>query len=498
MVPFLLFCFPRYKSYPPMNTKRHARILIVEDDEDDFIILSRYIRNIPALDAELTWCSTYSEALEDMCAHRNDLYFVDYRLGARSGVDLLKEAMISKCENPIILLTGKGNYQVDFEAMQLGAVDYLVKTDLNSEKVDRCIRYALERASVMKALSANERKFRSIFEKSRDIIFTADNHLRFIDVNPAIADFLGYTQEQAQGMNLSDLIDRAQHRKYFVQTLRSGNNIKDWEVQLLTAKGEYKTCIITASREIDSDNSEYIQGIIHDITNIKKAEKATLKMEKLAMVGRLAHTLAHEIRNPLNNITLSLEQMMEFDIDESLKSYHNIISRNSQRINDLIKQLLSSSQPMDIQLKVCPVQSVIDEVIAAAIDRITLKKIKLELNYPPDSLFIAADRDKLNIALLNILINAVEAMEEGSGRLSININATGEEIIVAITDNGSGISPEHIAQLFEPYFTQKRNGVGLGLALTLNILQAHKATVEAISEPGVYTTFLVAFPVISS
>lgn len=478
-----------------MNVKKQVNILIVEDDEDDFIILSQYIRHISSINATLSWCSSYDEALAGLLAGSFDLYFVDYRLGARSGVALLKEAMDNHCEAPIILLTGKGNYQVDFEAMQLGAVDYLVKPELNAEKIDRCIRYALERASVLKALSANERKYRSLFEKSRDIIFITDENLLFKEVNPAIFDFMGYTVAEAGQLNLGDLIDQAQHKRYLQQALKSGQAIKDWEVQLLTASGEYRTCIITASRETGSDGSIYIQGIIHDITNIKKAEKATLKVEKLAMAGRMAHTLAHEIRNPLNNITLSLEQMTEFDIEESLQTYLNIITRNSHRINDLIKQLLSSSQPVDISLKEYPIQAIIDEVIAAAIDRITLKKIKLRLNYPEEVLYIKADKDKLVIALINIVINAIEAMEEGTGVLSLDIAGYGTQTGLSITDNGCGISPEHISQLFEPYFTQKRNGVGLGLAFTLNILQAHGATVEAISEPGVFTTFAITFPV---
>ena len=102
-------------------------------------------------------------ALKHMISHDYDLYFVDYRLGARSGVDLLKEALEHNCEEPIILLTGKGNYEVDIEAMQIGAVDYLIKTELTVEKMERSIRYALERATTLKALKGNERKFQKHF-----------------------------------------------------------------------------------------------------------------------------------------------------------------------------------------------------------------------------------------------------------------------------------------------------------------------------------------------
>jgi PAS domain S-box-containing protein len=478
-----------------MDMKKNVRILIIEDDEDDFIILSEYIRHVKTINAEINWCSSYDDALSQMCSKQHDLYFLDYRLGAKSGVTLLKEAIDNNCEDPVILLTGKGNYEVDVQAMQLGAVDYLIKTELNVEKVDRCIRYALERDAAMKALSANERKFRSIFEKSKDIIFTADSNLYIKEVNPAVYDFLGYTREECCSINLAELIEQAQHRKFLLHTLKSGKGIKDWEVQLRASNGEYKSCIITAALENNPDNSTYVQGIIHDITNIKKVESATLKAEKLAMVGRLVHTLAHEVRNPLNNITLSLEQMVEDVHDEGTLSYLNIIDRNSKRINQLIKELLNTSQPVEAQLKPELLTNIIDEVMAAAIDRLTLKKIALNIAYPEKKVKILADRSKLTIALLNIVINAIEAMEENKGVLSVRVRVQDEHAVVQIEDNGCGISKENLTKLFEPYFTQKRNGVGLGLAFTLNILQGHSANVEANSELGVFTIFTITFPV---
>ena len=200
-----------------MSEQSDIQILIVDDDEDDFIITSEYIRHIPATSFEIDWCHKYDEALQYMLDGKYDLYFVDYRLGAKSGVDLLKEALSNNCEEPIILLTGKGNYEVDIEAMQLGAVDYLIKTELSIEKMERSIRYALERSATMKALKANERKYRSIFEKSMDIVFLADETLNIRDVNDAIFSMLGFTKEEVLAMNLSDLIDQAQHKKYASQ-----------------------------------------------------------------------------------------------------------------------------------------------------------------------------------------------------------------------------------------------------------------------------------------
>ena len=221
-----------------MSEQSDIQILIVDDDEDDFIITSEYIRHIPATSFEIDWCHKYDEALQYMLDGKYDLYFVDYRLGAKSGVDLLKEALSNNCEEPIILLTGKGNYEVDIEAMQLGAVDYLIKTELSIEKMERSIRYALERSATMKALKANERKYRSIFEKSKDIVFLADETLNIRDVNDAIFSMLGFTKEEVLAMNLSDLIDQAQHKKFLQQSLQNRREVNDWEVTVMTRSGE--------------------------------------------------------------------------------------------------------------------------------------------------------------------------------------------------------------------------------------------------------------------
>jgi PAS domain S-box-containing protein len=381
------------------------------------------------------------------------------------------------------------------EAMQLGAVDYLVKTELTVEKMERCIRYTLERIDNLRALKANERKYRSIFEKSKDLVFLTDDMLDFQDVNGAAKALLGYEPEELLQMNLCDLVDQSQHKKYLLAALQSNKVINDWEVVLTTKTGEKKICILTAAREDEFNEIDYIQGIIHDITTLRKEERITLQAEKLAATGRLVRTLAHEVRNPLNNITLSAEQLQQDSlVSEAGDLYLNIIQRNAQRISGLINELLNTSKPSEVVPEERILQSVLDEVVAASIDRITLKKIKLDVNYPNEPVQVMADAEKLKLALLNIVINAIEAMEEGVGKLNISLQLLRHTAMLKIADNGCGISEENISRLFEPYFTQKRNGMGLGLAFTLNILQSHKATIDVNSGEQKGTTFTISFP----
>lgn len=475
-----------------------ARILIVDDDEDDFIITSEHIRAIPGNSFKIEWCPNYNKAIKHLLNKDYSLYFVDYRLGAKSGVDFLKEAVNNNCDDPIILLTGQGNYQVDLQAQQLGAVDYLVKTDLNTEKMERCIRYALERAATLKALRANERKYRSIFEKSKDVVFVTNYKLDFKDVNDAVYHLLGYNREEVLKMNLCDLLGLEEQKHVLQQALVEKNELNDKEVVLTTKSGERKYCIITLTLEESEKDEGYLQGIIHDITNLKKEETSKIQVEKLAAAGRLVRTLAHEVRNPLNNITLSVEQMSRDIKDENLALYMDIIQRNGRRISDLISELLNTSHPSENKLQRYIIQNILDDVIAASIDRLTLKNIKLKLSYPDEELYIQADKEKLKLAILNIVTNAIEAMEEKKGVLSVSLHNAINEVILIISDNGCGISEENISRLFEPYFTQKRNGIGLGLAFTLNILQSHKAKIDVVSKPGAGTMFTIIFPLANS
>jgi PAS domain S-box-containing protein len=471
-----------------------AQVLIIDDDEDDYIITSSLIRNIPSSGFKLDWCYSYTKALEKMKKKEADIYFIDYLLGAKTGLDLLKEAVGAGCEEPIILLTGKGNHDVDMEAMQVGAMDYLIKGEFNEEKLERSIRYALERANTIKALRANERKYRNMFERSKDMVFTANEQGWFKDVNTATSELLGYSKDELILRSIYDFFVHKKEADRFRTLLESRLDVDDMEAELQPKEGEPRICIISTSSITDDGNLYYIQGIVHDITNLKKAEKATLQVEKLAATGRLIRTLAHEVRNPLNNINLSVEHLRdEVPPDENNTVYLDIIHRNSNRIGALITELLNSSRPAEMNMQSHILQSVVDESIGIAIDRLTLQGINMQIKYPDDPIMVTVDKEKIKLAFSNILINATEAINHDNGKISVVIEKDGGGNRVIISDNGCGISEENISRLFEPYFTSKRNGMGLGLASTLNIIQSNKASIDVKSEVNKGTSFIITF-----
>ncbi len=294
-------------------------------------------------------------------------------------------------------------------------------------------------------------------------------------------------------MTLYDLFVNKEEREFVEQELNNKGEISDKEVELLSKSKERINCILTVSKEIDGKGEVYMQGIIHNITILKKSEKAALHTEKLNAAQRLLRTLAHEVRNPVNNIYLALEQLVPVLKEEEPRDLVEIIDRNSRRINALITELLDTSRPIEIVLERLPLQQIMDETIAVALDRITLKKIKLSVNYIASNAWIMADKAQLKIAFLNIIINAIESMKEDEGKLAIEIKKEASSFIVSISDNGKGISEENLTRLFEPYFTSKLNGMGLGLASTLNIIKAHKGMIEVRSVVNEGTGFYVSF-----
>jgi PAS domain S-box-containing protein len=476
-----------------MQLSELIRILIIDDDEDDFVITSSLIKEIPNGNFVIDWCPKHTEALGKICNKEYDIYFIDNFLGGITGMELLGKAIACNKDSPMILLTGKGNRDIAFQALDSGASDYMVKSELNTEKLERCIRYSLEKALALKQLRDNEQKFRTIFEQTRDAIFIANEELQLQETNSAMEKLMGYLAEELRSFSLYDLLADEDDIGKIRTALAEQEEIHDLEADLQHQSGDLLNCIFSAVVITRPDNTRYIQGALHDITKLKKAERSLLMSEKLAATGRLARTLAHEIRNPLTNINLSIDHLKGMGFNEAQQHYFEIIGRNSKRINDILTELLASSKPTQTEMQAYVLQDILDRSIQAAMDRIMLKHIKLQVRYTDKPIHIKADADKLTLAFLNIMINAVEAMEEYTGKLMISVFDNHNHWEVKITDNGVGIPEENIPKLFEPYFTAKRNGMGLGLPATLNILHAHQAEVDVTSVEGVGTTFSIMF-----
>jgi two-component system, sporulation sensor kinase C len=475
--------------------KNKISLLLVDDDEDDFYLTSDYLRAIPTMEFEITWAKSFNEALEHLEHCHFDLCFFDFLLGAKTGLDLLKIALQKNVHCPIVLLTGKGDNQVDIEAMRLGAMDYLVKSTLDSEKLDRCIRYAIERSEVLRRTRENENRLRRIFAQLKDaIILKRPDTESFFYFNQATLELLGFDEDEMMDKSIENLLAYPITWEKNADNLKEKGIIENVEMWFLRKNGERVLCSMHATMHEDSENQPYYLIVIQDITQRKRVERENILSEKSASTARLARALAHEVRNPLTNIHLALDQLQPELLDDDHKLFADIIRRNGQRINTLITELLNSFRQQETTLQAISTHELLEEILIDATDRMNLKKISLVKDYS-NEVMLKLDVPKIKIALLNLIMNSIEAMQENVGELKISTYQINNCLYIKIKDNGVGISEENINRLFEPYFTSKPNGMGLGLTATLSILQLHRATVEVESEVGKGSIFTVAFPV---
>ena len=215
------------------------------------------------------------------------------------------------------------------------------------------------------------------------------------------------------------------------------------------------------------------------------------RLEKYVVTGRIARVIAHEVRNPLTNINLACEQLQsEINADESTKMLFTMISRNSERINQLVSDLLNTTRVAELTFSEASINKILDETIDLAQDRIELNQIKIVKNYASNIPLISVDIEKIKIALLNIIVNAIEAKSD-NGIIQISTEAKNGNCVVKISDNGKGMAKPEVERLFEPYFTTKEKGNGLGLANSQNIVLGHEGNISVESEYGKGTTFTI-------
>jgi DNA-binding response OmpR family regulator len=178
------------------NTSK--RILMVDDDEDDFFLVNTLLQDVTDNEYTIDWASNYDKAVEAIDKKEHELYLVDYRLGRYTGLDVLRHFQEIGYEAPVIMLTGKGDYAIDNEAMMAGASDYLVKGEITGPELERAIRYGIMEFKHLRTIAENERKYFGVFEKSHDLIILADCDKNIIEVNPIALRKMKYTRDEPQ------------------------------------------------------------------------------------------------------------------------------------------------------------------------------------------------------------------------------------------------------------------------------------------------------------
>jgi two-component system sensor histidine kinase PilS (NtrC family) len=251
-----------------------------------------------------------------------------------------------------------------------------------------------------------------------------------------------------------------------------------------------------------SDHAGTVIGrVIHfqDLTDLRRMELAVARSEHLATIGRLAANIAHEIRNPLASISGAVEVLKRLPgADAEASNLVDIAVREVDRVNALITNFLDFARPRTDERQRLDLGEMVGEIAKIFEQERRTMEVELRLQAQP-GIFVEAASGQMQQVLWNLLRNAVDAMPKG-GTIHVGVggkNTDSPEAFLSVRDTGSGIASEHLDHIFEPFFSRKPGGTGLGLATTARIIEAHKGTIEVESRPGQGATFTVRLPLVA-
>ncbi len=348
------------------------------------------------------------------------------------------------------------------------------------------------------AVEESNRRLHHLIDSSIIGIILVDGKNNIIlDANDAFLKIVGYGRDDSASgkLNLSAMIpDEQRHLgdKALEEVLGQGH-CSPYETEYVRKDGTRVPVLIGASLwDSAKDNPSFICFVI-DITEQKRTHEQLIAYERLATIGQLSGSVAHELRNPLATIDSSvffLERTLR-DLDEKSRNHLERMRASINRSIAIIESLLNLAREKKLQLLSTDIRNAINDAVSASHVPPTIEIMR---DFPPDRVVVKADRNQLQMAFQNIVTNAVQAMG-GNGTIKIAIQPRPGMVEISFSDTGPGIPPENISRIFQPLFTTKAKGIGLGLAITKSVIEKHQGTIVADSEPGKGATFIVRLPV---
>ncbi|HMK56526.1 MAG TPA: ATP-binding protein [Dissulfurispiraceae bacterium] len=261
---------------------------------------------------------------------------------------------------------------------------------------------------------------------------------------------------------------------------------------LFGKQGQHYQVTTAPIRGADGNTSGYVR-LIHDVTEIKKMEEQMSNSEKLASIGRLAAGIAHEIGNPLTSVFSFVQILREMEQDEFKKDSLQTIYFHINRISETLKQLSGYSKMPAVEPRQCQINDVIETSVNLIQYDKRAKDIVIRKELLPSLSPICVDANQLSQVFVNLILNAIDAMPDG-GTLTIKSYVKNGSVIIEFKDTGTGIPKENLIKIFDPFYTTKEKGTGLGLAVSYNIIKKMNGTLTVDSEPEVGTTFTIEIP----
>jgi PAS domain S-box-containing protein len=362
------------------------------------------------------------------------------------------------------------------------------------------------------ALRESESKYRNLFEASKDTILVSDKTGRILDVNQAGVELLGYTKQELLSLDPVKLYCNPDDRKILWQKLLDKGLVSDYEVLMARKNGD--KIIVHLSVSIIKDDEGNIfghRGIVRDVTERKKLEQQLMQAQKMESIGLLAGGVAHDFNNLLTAIS-GYGQIIRDCIpedDELLRESIDQVLNASERAAELTRSLLAFSRKQLINPKPVLIETIIGNA-GKLIQRVIGEDIEFSTAFTDKEMLVMADVGQLSQVLMNLAINARDAMPNG-GCLSISTSermvhkgseeefglpAPGRYALISISDTGLGIDEKSLGRIFEPFFTTKEigKGTGLGLAMSYGAIKQHNGAILVKSEPGNGTTFSIYLP----
>ncbi|ALF55337.1 histidine kinase [Nostoc piscinale CENA21] len=487
--------------------KNPIRVLLIDDDEDDYILTRDWFGEFQVAICELSWIDNYADAQQAIAQNQHDIYLVDYRLGIHNGLELLRAAVANGCTAPIILLTGQGDKEIDIEAMKAGAADYLEKSQLTAPLLERSIRYAIERKQTEQKI----REQAALLDVATDAIFVRDLDDKILFWNKAAETLYGWQKDEVIGKKTPELW---QEKNLFQlqEVLRLLMKHGSWQGELQQITAANQKIIVESRWTLVPDFAHQPQAILvvnTDITQKQQLEAQFLRAQRLESIGTLASGIAHDLNNVLAPILMTA-QLLEAQLqDERSQRLLPILITNAKRGANLVKQVLSFTRGMEgerslLQFKhlIIEIQQIVKETFPKTIEITTLVAQNLWV--------ISGDATQLHQVLMNLCVNARDAMPNG-GTLKITAenflvdknyanmhldSKVGPYIVISVIDTGLGISAEILDRIFEPFFTTKElgKGTGLGLSTVLGIVKNHGGFINVHSEQGQGSQFKIYLP----
>lgn len=337
-------------------------------------------------------------------------------------------------------------------------------------------------------------------------LISVDARGKILTANPLAGQLLGISESALQAHSFAEIFQESQIS--LEDTLRTGKTIVEQEVEWRSSTGHSIPFSLSAT-PLRSDNGQ-IQGavvMLRDLRDLRAMQEQVQRAERFAALGRLAAGVAHEIRNPLGAIKgLAQYFQRKWKDRPEEQSYAEVIVREVDRLNRVVTDLLEFARVRPPQFALLDISSVVQHAVALVEPDVQAKGARITVRSPATLPLLYADRDQMTQALLNILLNAVDAVTAGDD-ITITIaerketmgyshtSLQGEEIEIRIQDTGCGIPPANLPQLFDPFFTTKEKGTGLGLAIAHQVVVQHQGTIQVESTPGHGTTFILRFPI---